>query len=88
MCPFVSLSRPDSFSAPFCFSKAPAVALAKILSAGQKETGMTGIFERHQIINTPQNLYKSGTLQMFACRLPRLASPLLNGCGSAKRKCS
>jgi hypothetical protein len=31
-----------------------ADALAKILSAGQKETGMTGIFERRQIINTPK----------------------------------
>jgi hypothetical protein len=31
-----------------------AGALAKILSAGQKETAMTGIFERRQIINTPK----------------------------------
>jgi hypothetical protein len=65
-----------------------AGALAKILSAGQKETEMTGIFERHQIINTPKNPYKLGTLQIVAWWLPRLASPLLNGCGSAKRKCS
>jgi hypothetical protein len=32
-----------------------AGALAKFLSAGQKETGMPGIFERRQIINTPKN---------------------------------
>ena len=41
-------------------------ALAKILSAGQKETAMPGIFERRQIINTPKNLYKLGALQIFA----------------------
>jgi len=28
--------------------------LAKILSAGQKETEMAGGFERHQIINTQE----------------------------------
>jgi hypothetical protein len=31
-----------------------AGVLAKFLSAGQKETGMTGMFERRQIINAPQ----------------------------------
>jgi len=31
-----------------------AGALAKFLSAGQKETAMTGIFERPQIINASQ----------------------------------
>jgi hypothetical protein len=65
-----------------------AGALAKILSAGQKETAMTGIFERRQIINTPGNLYKMGALQTFAWWLPRLASPLLKECGTAKHRCS
>jgi hypothetical protein len=35
-----------------------AGALARILSAGQKETVMTEIFERHQIVNTPKNYIK------------------------------
>ncbi|MGO9585423.1 MAG: hypothetical protein ACLP2Y_04330 [Limisphaerales bacterium] len=47
-----------------------AGALAKILSAGQKETEMTGVIERHQIINTPKIPYKQGTLPVFAWRLP------------------
>jgi hypothetical protein len=56
-----------------------AGALAKFLSVGQKETGMTGRLERHQIINTPKNLYKPGALPTSAWRLPRVASPLLKG---------
>jgi hypothetical protein len=44
---------------------------------------MAGFFERRQIIKTRKNLYKTGALQTFAWWLPRLASPLLKGCGSA-----
>jgi hypothetical protein len=44
---------------------------------------MKAFFERRQIINTPNNHYKMGALQTFAWWLPRLASPLLNGCGLA-----
>jgi len=51
--------------------------LAKILSAGQKDTEMAGVFERRQIFKTQKYPYKSGTLHIFAAWLSRLASPLL-----------
>jgi hypothetical protein len=54
--------------------------LAKILSAGQKATGMAGGFKRHQIINSQKNPCKLGVLYVFVRRIPRLASPVLNGC--------
>jgi hypothetical protein len=48
------------------FPRKTTRALAKILSAGQKETEMAGMFERHQIITTQKNLYKLGALPTFA----------------------
>jgi hypothetical protein len=61
-----------------------AGGLAKFLSAGQKETGVPGIFERRQNINTPKNHYEMGALRVFAWWSSKMASPLLKGCGSAK----
>jgi len=50
--------------------------LAKILSAGQKDTEMAGVFERHQIINTPKTF-----INWALCRY------LPGGCPGWHRRC-
>jgi hypothetical protein len=58
-----------------------AGALAKILSAGQKETEMAGFLNGIKLFIPKKYRCKQGVLCVFAWRFHQLASPLLSGGG-------